>query len=82
MRANATGRNVRVQFYLYNQLLGEDNEAPFYDGMDPSREGTAVIRAVAVDNRGLTAKDSRDGERHIRLLLHGQTRAERRLLKR
>ena len=59
LNANASGQNVRVQFYLYNELIGEDTEAPFSMEWTPEETGSAVIRAVAVDDRGLTAKDSK-----------------------
>ncbi len=59
LSANATGPGVKVQFYLYNKLIGEDTEAPFTMPWTPTEEGPAVLRAVAIDNRGLTAKSSK-----------------------
>ncbi|HYW97348.1 MAG TPA: T9SS type A sorting domain-containing protein, partial [Bacteroidales bacterium] len=38
---------------------GEDTDAPFAYEWTPATEGPAVIRAIAVDDRGLTAKDSK-----------------------
>jgi hypothetical protein len=59
IKANASGRNVSVQFYLYNELLAEDSESPFEYIWEPEMEGASLIRAVATDDRGLTASDSR-----------------------
>jgi len=57
IRAVTAGQVERVEFFFYNEKIGEDETAPYSVTWTPPLEGPAEIRAVAHDGRGLTAEN-------------------------
>lgn len=53
--AEAGGQNIKVEFFYFNEKIGEDDSAPFMAQWTPPFTGSADITAVATDDRGLTA---------------------------
>jgi hypothetical protein len=50
------GENVKVEFFVYNDKIGEDDSSPFEISWVPGVTGTTELKAVAVDERGLTSQ--------------------------
>lgn len=49
------GEDVIVEFYHYNDKIGEDNSAPFEINWTPGDMGVTEIKAIAIDARGFTS---------------------------
>ncbi len=62
VKADASGQNIKVEFFYFNEKIGEDDSAPYEINWTPTVTGTAEFKAVAVDDRGLKDTDLRTVE--------------------
>lgn len=57
LQTAVSGQNIKVEFFNYGQKIGEAVSAPYTLQWTPDEPGDYKIRAVATDDRGLSAHD-------------------------